>query len=63
MKRRPVVIPPLDPQSIVGKTIKSIDTKSGMIWRIVFTDGTKVEVDTERVGTNLFEPILFPDRD
>ena len=36
--------------TIIGKTIKSIDTASCNVWKITFTDGTKKALWAENSG-------------
>lgn len=44
----------------VGKTIKSINTRAANVWKITFTDGSKIEVWAETDGP-LRIPTLFVD--
>lgn len=37
----------LKPDSIVGKTVKSVNAESFNAWLIEFTDGTSMVIDTE----------------
>jgi molybdopterin-binding protein len=37
----------IDPNTLVGKTIKSIDTGAVNAWHITFTDGTTVTISGE----------------
>jgi hypothetical protein len=44
---------------IVGKTIKSVDSKSAAnIVTVQFTDGTDCVIDTEHVGHNIHGPTI-----
>lgn len=51
---------PLHPHvCLIGKTIKSIDTKSCNLWTVYFTDETVYTVEAEAMGWGLYGPVLY----
>jgi len=48
----------IDPQTLVGKTVKSIDNSATNAWLVTFTDGSRVWIDTERKAYGIYGPVL-----